>query len=67
MDAKEIKEYREAYYKELCEQSKGGTWNLPRETLEQQFKHLAFEKPDSYIEELAAYYTPAEAAHEELQ
>lgn len=67
MDGKEIAAYREAYYEALCKQSEGASFNLPREEVLAGFRHLAFEKPDDYIEGLAAYYTAEEAAAEELQ
>lgn len=66
MDAKAIREYREAYYKALCEQSKGAPLNMSREKLEAEFYHVAFETSDKDIEALAAYGSPEEMATEEL-
>lgn len=66
MDAKALKNWREAFYKELRRQSEGGQWNVPAEKLDERFRRIAFGWSDSDIEELAAVCTPAEAAAEEL-
>jgi hypothetical protein len=66
MDAKAIQAYREAYYKALCEQSKGHALNMDRAAVEAEFRHVAFETPDKDIEALAAYGTPEQMAAEEL-
>ena len=66
MDAKALKDWREAFYGELRRQSEGGQWNMPAEKLDERFRHIAFGWSDKDIEELAARCTPAEAASEEL-
>ena len=67
MDAKQIMDYREAFYKELSLQAKNGTFNMPEKDVDAYLRHVAFEWPDKDIIELAeSGISPAQAAADEL-
>ena len=66
MTAKEIQDWRDAYYKALVDATDWANVGLPEDMQKEHYRHLAYEAPDAEIEGMAAEGTPQQAAEFEL-
>lgn len=62
MTSEQIQQYREDLYKALCDITEGKDCGISREDELKQYRHIAFERSDAYIEECAEHNTPLEIA-----